>query len=124
MMTFKEFKKLVLSYFEKYTLLPKRHLKRIIEFRTILKRTAIGNSYSAVFLFAGRILTLNYLKRNWELTIKTEKGTEVCNFGDTIADCCDYLWTLKIDQIETKLIKAPLHFLLRKDTKNDATTNN
>ena len=94
-MTYKEFKKTVLNYFQEHSYVKNRVLKKALKFEkpTPIK-TKIG-LYKVNFEFFGEALTLTYGWNTWDLTFQDKKRLEICNIGKTINECCDYLWKLK-----------------------------
>ena len=92
-MTYKEFKKIVLNYFQEHSYMKNKVLKKALKFE---KPTQIKDKlgiYEVNFQFYTIGLTLNYCLGNW--TLKFQKKLETCNIGNTINECCDYLWKLK-----------------------------
>lgn len=91
-MTYKEFKKIVLNYFYENSFMKKKVLKKALKFDK--SKVDIG-IYEVNFQFFGTGLNLSYAFNTWELTFQDKKRLEICNMGNTINQCCDYLWKLK-----------------------------
>lgn len=90
-MTYKEFKKIVLNYFQEHSFMKNKELKKALKFD---KSKACIGIYEVNFQFYGVGLNLRYCY-NWGLTFQDKKRLELCNIGKTINECCDYLWKLK-----------------------------
>ena len=91
-MPYKEFKKIVLDYFLEHSYVKKKVLKKALKFDK--SKVDIG-IYEVNFQFYETGLNLSYAFETWELTFQDKKKLEICNMGNTINECCDYLWKLK-----------------------------
>lgn len=92
-MTYKEFKNTVLNYFHEHSFIKRKVLQKALKFK---KPTPIATKigiYEVNFQFFGECLNLNYGWNTWTLQFKEK--LDICNIGNTINECCDYLWKLK-----------------------------
>lgn len=90
-MTYKEFKKIVLNYFQEHSFMKNKVLKKALKFD---KSKAYIGIYEVNFQFYGVVLNLSYCYA-WELISQDKKKLDIFNIGKTINECCDYLWKLK-----------------------------
>lgn len=90
--TYKEFKKIVLNYFQEHSFVKSKVLQKALKFDK--SKVDIG-IYEVNFQFFETGLNLSYAFDTWELTFQDKKKLDICNIGNTINECCDYLWKLK-----------------------------
>lgn len=96
MISFRQFKKQVLAFFYKYSVLKKRVVKKALKF----ERKSI--TYYCYFKFANEDLCLAHCM-SWSLTPAkpNDKGyVEVYNIGHTLEECCDYLYSKVKGELE------------------------
>lgn len=85
-MTYKEFKKEVLTYFKQH-----KFSKKEFVFDNSLEN---HNIYSAYFTLNNRKLELSYIDGVWRLN-ENRDGGNIYNMEKTLNECCDYLWKIK-----------------------------
>lgn len=70
----------------------KRTLKKMLKYKIVSRWHWLGDHYQVSFIFKGQELKLDYWLKSWDLTTETFNGEEILNSGETIEECCNYLF--------------------------------